>query len=148
MARFDYILAVLLGSAYIVLLSFLVGITMTWGGPISGDDFWGQSSAAAIAYLQIYHSIGVGLAAIPIGLVIAWRYKMKWLRPAAIVAIIGSLYMLFDQVRGVWMLSEQQLSPVTSHIVSGSIDVVKVSLILFIVTAILRHVFAFRRVPA
>jgi hypothetical protein len=138
MNRFDYVFAALLGGAYIVLVGFLVNITVTWGDFISSDGFWGQSTATAVAYMQLYHSIGVGLAAIPVGLAIAWRYAANWRKPAVIVAIIGSSYMLFDQVRGVWALSQNQLSLETSHIVSGSIDVVKVGLILFIATAILK----------
>lgn len=71
MARSDCIFSALLGFAYVLLIVLLVSETMTWGDSISSDDFWGQSRATAIAYMQMHHSVGVGLAAIPIGLVIA-----------------------------------------------------------------------------
>lgn len=145
MTRIDYIFAVLLGSAYVVLIGFMVGMSATWGDFITSDDFWGQSNATAIAYMQIYHSIGVGLAALPIGLAIAWRHKVDWIRPATIVAVIGSSYMLFDQVRGAWFLSQHDLAPETYHMVSGAIDIVKVGLILFVVTAVLTRIFVRNR---
>ena len=148
MTRNDYLLAVLLGSAYAALIGFLVGITATWGDYISGDDFWGHSSAHAIAYVQIYHSIGVLLSALPIGVAIAWRFKKGWVRPAMIAAIIGSSYMLFDQLRGVWFLSQHDIVPKVYDVVSGAIDVVKVALILFVVTAVLTRAFVRSRAPA
>jgi len=148
MTRNDYFFAVLLGSAYVALFGFLAGITATWGDFISGDDFWGQSNAHAIAYMQLYHSIGVVLAALPIGLTIAWRFKKGWGRPAMIAAIIGSSYMLFDQLRGVWYLSQHDIVPKLYDVVSGAIDVVKVALILFFVTAVLMRAFVPNRTPA
>lgn len=141
MTRSDYVLAVLLGSAYVVLIGFCVSMTMTWGDPLSSNEFWGQSNVTAIAYMQIYHSIGVGLAALPIALTIVWRYKANWLYPATVAAVVGSLYMLFDQLRGAWFVSQNGLTPETYHMVSGAIDVVKTGLILFVLTAILRLVF-------
>jgi hypothetical protein len=148
MARSDYILAVLLSVAYVVLISFATGISATWGDFISSGDFWGQSNATAIAYTQIYHAMGVGLAALPIGLSIAWRYRMNWRRPAVIIAIIGSSGMLFDQLRGMWLLSQNGLPLEIPYMVSGAIDVLKVGLILLLVTAILRRVFVPERAPA
>lgn len=141
MARYDYILAVLLGSAYVVLIGFLISLTIPWGDPLSSDDFWGQSNATAIAYMQIYDSIRVGLAALPIAVAIVWRYKSKWLYPAAVAAIVGSLYMLFDQLRGVWLVSQEELTLNPYNMMSGAIDVMKTGLILFFLTAIIRVVF-------
>ena len=141
MARSDYIVAVLLGFAYVVLIGFLISLTMTWGDPLSSDEFWGQSNATAIAYMQIYHSIGVGLAALPIAVAIVWRYKTNCLYPAAVAAIVGSLYMLFDQLRGAWLVSQEGLTPNPYHMMSGAIDVVKTGLILFFLTAFIRVVF-------
>ncbi len=141
MTRNDYLLAVLLGFAYILLIGLLSGITATWGGFISSDEFWGQSNAHAIAYMQIYHSIGVVVAALPIGLAISWRYRNQWLRPAMVASLIGNSYMLFDQFRGVWYLSQHDITPEVYHVASGLIDVVKVALILLIVAAVLDRVF-------
>ena len=135
MTQVDYILAALLGSAYVALIGFLTGMSVTWGDFISSDDFWGQSNATAIAYMQIYHSIGVALAALPVSVVIAWRYAARWFRPTLFVAIIGGFYMLFDQLRGVWTMSQHDISPETYHVVSGAIDVTKTPLILLIITA-------------
>ena len=92
--------------------------------------------------MQIYHSIGVALAAFPIGLLVAWRYKADWIRPATIIAIIAGSYMLFDQLRGMWLLSQHGHAPDTSHLVSGAIDVVKAGLMPFVVTAISRRVIS------
>lgn len=148
MTRNDYLLAALLGLAYIVLIGLLAGITVTWGDFISGDDFWGQSNAHAIAYMQIYHSIGVVLAALPISLAIAWRFKKVWVRPALIVAIIGSSFMLFDQIRGMWYLSQHDIVPEVYHVASGAIDVLKTAVILIIVTAVLTRAFVANRASA
>ncbi len=144
----DYVLAALLGGTYVLLFSYLAGYTMTWGDLASWYDFWGQSSASAIIWMQLVHSIGVVLAALPIAAFLAWRYKVDWIRPATIVAIIGSSYMLFDQFRGVWLLSQHDIVPESYHVVSGAIDVVKVGLILFVLTAVLRRVFVPKREPA
>lgn len=148
MARSEDIVAVFLGSAYVVLIGFLSNVTMTWGDSISSDDFWGQSNATAIACMQIYHSIGVGLSALPIALAIAWRYKVNWLRPTAIAATIGSLYMLFDQLRGAWLLSQHGIAHETYQTVSGAIDVVKGGLILLLLAAMLRRIFAPKGLPS
>lgn len=141
MARSDYILPMVLGCIYVVLVGFLSNITVTWGEFVSSNDFWGRSNARTIAYMQIYHSIGVGLAALPVALAIAWRYKVDWFRPAGIAAIIGSSYMLFDQIRGGWLLSQHELAPETYHIVSGAIDVLKTGLILLLLTAVLARLY-------
>ena len=117
-------------------------MSVTWGDFISSDDFWGQSNATAIAYMQIYHSIGVVLAALPISLAIAWRHTVNWFRPTTIAAIIGGSYMLFDQLRGVWILSQYEITTQTYYIVSGVIDVVKTPVILLVVTAGATRVFA------
>ena len=145
MARADYILPVLLGAAYVVAVRILVSVTLTWGDPVSSDDFWGQSNATAVAYMQIYHSIGVVLAALPISLAIVWRYKVDWLRPAGIAAVVATLYMLFDQIRGAWLISQHGVAPATYQVVSGAIDVVKVGLILLLLTALLRCIVLLRR---
>ncbi len=142
MTRINYILAVLLGCAYVVLIGFMTGMSVTWGDFISSDDFWGQSNATAIAYMQIYHSIGVALAALPISVIIAWRHTGNWIRPTTIAAIIGCSVILFDQLRGVWILSQHELTPQNFHVVSGVIDVVKTPLILLILTAGLTRAFA------
>ena len=141
MTRNDYVLAGLLGFVYVLLIGLLSGITATWGDFISSDDFWGQSNAHVVAYMQIYHSIGVVLAALPIGLAISWRYRNQWLRPAIIASLIGSSYMLFDQLRGVWYLSQHDITPEVYHVASGVIDVAKVAVILLIVAAVLGRVF-------
>jgi hypothetical protein len=141
MTRNDYLLAVLLGFAYVWLIGFLSGISATWGDFISSDGFWGQSNAHAIAQMQIYHSIGVVLAALPIGLTISWRYRNQWLRPAMVASLIGSSYMLFEQLRGVWYLSQHDVTAEVYHVTSGLIDVVKVAVILLIVAAVLGRVF-------
>ena len=148
MTRNDYFLAALLGLAYIVLIGLLAGITVTWGDFIPGNDFWGQSNARAIAYMQIYHSIGVALAALPIGLAIAWRFKKDWVRPALIAAIIGSSFMLIDQIRGIWYLSQHDIVPEVNDVVSGIIDVLKTPVILFIVTVVLTRTFIANRASA
>ena len=148
MTRNDYLLAALLGFAYVALIGFLTGMTVTWGDFISEDDFWGQSNAHAVAYMQLYHSIGVVLAALPICLAIVWRFSSAWFRPTMIAAIIGGSYMLFDQLRGVWYLSQQDIVPTVHHVVSGTIDVVKVALILVVITAVLIRAFAPDRAPA
>jgi hypothetical protein len=124
------------------------GISVTWGDLISGDDFWGKSNAHAIAYMQVYHSIGVGLAALPIGLAIALRFKKSWIRPATIASIIGSSYMLFDQLRGVWYLYQHGIVPGVYQVVSGTVDVVKVGLILFVVATVMTRLFVPTREPA
>jgi len=147
MTRNDYLFATLLGFVYVALIGLLASVTATWGGLISGDDFWGQSNAHAITYMQLYHSIGVVLAAFPIGLAMAWRFKKGWSRPVTIAAIIGSSYMLFDQLRGAWYLSQHDIVPTLYHLVSGAIDVVKVALILFVVTAVLVRGFVPVRAP-
>ena len=148
MTRNDYLLAVLFGIAYVALIGFLTGMTVTWGDFISEDDFWGQSNAHAVAYMQIYHSIGVVLAALPISLAIVWRFSLAWFRPAMIAAIIGSSYMLFDQLRGVWYLSQHDIASTVHQVVSGTIDVVKVALILVVITAVIVRAFVPNRAPA
>jgi hypothetical protein len=145
MNRNDYLITLLLGAVYILLAGFLTGMTVTWGDFVSSDDFWSQSNATAIAYMQIYHSIGVGIAALFAGLVIAWRFGRNWVRPTTIVAVIGGSYVLFDQIRGVWFLSQHDLTPKVFHVVSGGIDVLKVTVILFVVTAVLTRLVAPRR---
>ncbi|MDJ0919021.1 MAG: hypothetical protein QNJ05_14775 [Woeseiaceae bacterium] len=141
MTRNDYFLAVLLGFAYVFLIGLLSGVTATWGDFIASDDFWGQSNAHAIAYMQTYHSMGVVLAALPIGLAISWHFRNQWLRPAMIASFIGSSYMLFDQLRGVWYLSQHDIAPEISHIASGVIDVVKITVIFMLVAAVLSRGF-------
>ncbi len=140
MTRFDYILAVLAGATYVLLISFLASTTMTWGDPISTDGYWGQSSTTAVAYMQTYHSIGVVLAGIPIALMIVWHYQARWLRATGIAALIGSSCMLFDQLRGAWLIYHYGMTLDTYHIVSGAIDIVKVGMILLLLTAILRRI--------
>jgi hypothetical protein len=95
--------------------------------------------------MQIYHSIGVVLAALAIGLAISLRYRYQWFWPAVIASVIGSSYMLFDQLRGAWYLSQHDIAPNAHHIVSGAIDVVKVAAILFVITAVLARVFVPKR---
>ena len=141
----DYVLAALLGGAYVLLFSYLIGYTVTWGDPASWYDFWGRSNASAVSWMQIFHSIGVVLAALPIAVLLAWRYQSNWLRPSLIVAIIGSSFMLFDQIRGAWLLSDLDIQPETYLLVSGVIDIVKVGAILVIVTACVRWVTAFKK---
>jgi len=145
MKQIDYVFAVLLGIAYIVLIGFITPMSATWGGSIPSDDFWGQSNATSVAYMQIYHSIGIVLAALPVSAAIAWRHTVNWFHPTTIAAIIGGLYMLFNQLRGVWILAQNEISPQTFYIVSGVIDVVKIPLILLIVTAGLTRIFAEKR---
>ena len=148
MTRNDYLLAVLLGFAYVFLTGLLSGITATWGDSISNDDFWGQSNAHAFAYMFIYHSIGVVLAALPIGLAISWHFRNQWLRPAMIASLIGSSYMLFEHLRGIWYLSQHDIWPEVSHITSAVIDVVKVTVILLLVVAVLSRGFVDKQAQA
>ena len=148
MTRLDYLLAAFLGFAYVTLIGFLAGITVRWADFISSDDFWGQSNAHAIAYMQLYHSIGVVLSALPISLVIVWRFKKAWFHPAIITAAVGSSYMLFDQLRGVWYMSQHDIAPKVYHLASDAIDVVKVALIVFVMTAVLVRVCVSNRSPA
>ena len=148
MTRNDYLFVVSLGFAYVFLIGLLSGITATWGDSIASDDFWGQSNVHAIAYLQIYHSIGVVLAALPIGLAISWHFKNQWLRPSMIASLIGSSYMLFDQLRGVLYLSQHDIAPEMYHIASAVIDVLKVTVILLLVAAVLSRGFVDKQVQA
>lgn len=140
MARRDYIFTVLLGAVYVVLIGPFASLAVTWVDPLSSDNSWGQSSVTAIAYMQIYHSIGVALAALPIALAIVWRYKANWVYSAAVTAIVGSLYMLFDHVRGARLASQAGLSQNPYYIVSGLIDVLKTGLILIFLAAVVRMV--------
>jgi hypothetical protein len=81
-------------------------------------------------------------------LVIVWRFSSAWFHTAVIAAIIGSSYMLFDQLRGVWYLSQHDIVPTVHHMVSGTIDVVKVALILIVITAVVIRVFVPNRASA
>lgn len=142
MTRNDYFLAAALGAIYVVLIGLLSSITSTWGDFISSDDFWGRSNAHAVAYMQIFHSIGVVLAALLIGSAISWRYGNQWLRPTIVASLIASSFMLFDQLRGAWYLSQHNVPPEPFRFASGAVDVVKVAVILLILAAVLGRVFA------
>jgi len=97
--------------------------------------------------MQVFHSVGVVLAALPIAAFIVLRYRSGWLRPTLIVAIVASSYMLFDQLRGVWLLADFDVQPRTYSLISGAIDIVKVGLIFLLVAALLRRVMPFNKTP-
>jgi len=143
----DYLLAVLLGGAYVLLFGYLIGHTLTWGDPTSWYEFWGRSNASAVSWMHIFHSIGVVMAAAPIAAFIAWRYQSDWLRPTLIVAIVASSYMVFDQLRGAWLLADVDVQPRAYYLVTGAIDIVKVGLIFLLVATLLRWVMPLRKTP-
>lgn len=143
----DYLLAAIMGGIYILFFVYFVGRTLTWGDPTAWYEFWGRSNASAVSWLQIFHSIGVILAALPIAAFIAWRYQSDWFRPTLIVAIVASSYTLFDQLRAAWLLADVNAQLRAWHLVSGVIDVVKVGLIFILVVALMRWAMSFRRAP-
>ena len=144
----DYLLAALMGGVYILLFGYLVGRTLTWGDPTAWYEFWGQGNVSAVSWMQILHSIGVVLAALPIAVFIALRYRSDWFRPALVVAIVASSYVLFEQLRGAWLLAEDQVQRSVWSLASGAIDIVKVGLIFVLVVALMRWAISSRRAPS
>lgn len=143
----DYFIALLLGAIYLFLLGYLTGHTMTWGDPSSWYEFWGRSNASAVSRMQIFHSIGVVLAVLPVAILISWRYQTDWLRPILIVAAVASTYMLIQGLRGAWLLAQMDIEPSGYGLVSGAIDVVKVGLIPLLVTALFRRLVPLGMTP-
>lgn len=147
MKRNDYVLSVVFGAVYVALIPFITGLTITWGDPEPWYNAWGRSNFVAVSWLQTYHSIGLILAAIPVSLLILIRFRSAWLRPSLIAALVGCAYMLFDQIRGAWIIWQHDLEMETIHLGSGVIDVVKVGPTLLIVVALLQLVFRSRKIP-
>jgi hypothetical protein len=87
--------------------------------------------------MQIVHSVGVVLAALPISSVLVWRYKSAWFPPTSIAAILASFFDMIDQILGVWQLIDLDVRPSIYQLLSGGIDVVKAGLILLLATALL-----------
>lgn len=114
-----------------------VSYTATWGDPTWWYDAWGRDKAAAVSWMQIVHSVGVVLAALPISSVLVWRYKSAWFPPTSIAAILASFFVMIDQILGVWRLIDLDVRPSIYQLLSGGIDVVKAGLILLLATALL-----------
>jgi hypothetical protein len=97
--------------------------------------------------MQIFHTIGVFLAVLPISIFISWRYQTVWFRPTLIVAAVASSYFLIQGVHGLCLLAKMGIEPKFYGQVSGAIDVVKVGLIPVLVTALLRQLNPSRSTP-
>lgn len=136
----DYLLAIVLGVAYVFLSSYLGSYTLTWGDSSAWYEVWGRSAASAVAWMQLLHSVGVVMAATPVGLVIARRYRSNWFAPASIAGIVACYCVFLDQLTGIWLLADLDIRPGLPRVLSMGIDTTKVGFIVVLVTALLRRV--------
>lgn len=79
------------------------------------------------------------LAAVPVAIVVVWRFPTRWLYPALLIGVLASLWVLLGQLRGAWIIHEMGLPHQMAHYVSGAIDVLKTGLIFLAVTALVRR---------
>lgn len=133
----DYLVSIVLSAIYVLLIGIFAGHAATWGDPTWWNQLWGKGNASALAWLQIVHSVAVAVAAFPIAGFFAWWYRRAWFPPTSIAAILASLFILLDWIRGTRLLIDMDVQPTSYHIVSGGIDTVKVGLILLLVTALI-----------
>ena len=148
MSTKDYLLSVVLSGVYILLTGFLAGYTATWGDPTWWYQFWESSASSAVSWMQIVHSLGVVLAALPIAGLLAWKYRTAWIPPTSIAAILASFLFMLDQILGTWLLIDMDIQPTTCHLLSGGIDTVKVGLILIFITALLQRLPSASKLPS
>ena len=136
----DYFVSIVLSTVYVLLLGVFASYAAMWGDPTWWYQLWGKGNASALVWLQIVHSAAVAVAALPIAGFLAWWYRRAWFPPTSIAAILASLLILLDGIRGTWLLVDTDVQPAAYHLVSGGIDTVKVGLILLLVTALIIRV--------
>ena len=107
--------------------------------PLEHPSWWygilGENSFSALLWVQFAHSLSVFGAAIPVAVGIVFLFPEKKYLIGLIVASFLAAVFLFDILRGLWLFESAYSG---FHMISSSLDVVKLFFILFLVV----YVFA------
>jgi hypothetical protein len=133
--------ALLFAAAYWLLFAFLIGYTVRLGSPNWWYPAFGQNNVSAITWMQIVHTLGVIGGAIPVAVAIVYLFPKKSLRISFVVAGVACVVMLYDAIRGYYLLFQiDSYAPDPFQVVSSGIDVVKVPALLIAATWLVTRV--------
>lgn len=123
MSRKSLIIAVVLACAYIALIPFGLAVTNWMHMP----DWWyptfGRNNISALVWLQLEHSVGIAVAALPVAVLASFTAKSDWWRITLIAAFIATAIFAFDvNLIRLWETSQRT----STYFVSGLIDVAKI----------------------
>ena len=126
---------IFLGVSYVLLFFLFMQYTL----PLEHPSWWygilGENSFSALLWVQFAHSLSVFGAAIPVAVGIVYLFPEKKYLIGLIVASFLAAVFLFDILRGLWLFESAYSG---FHMISSSLDVVKLFFILFLVV----YVFA------
>ena len=120
------VLAVLLACAYYALIPFGLAVT-NW---IHKPDWWypalGNNNITALVWLQLEHTVGVAVAALPVAALVNFTAKSDWWRITLLSAFIAAAIFVFDvNMIRLWEVSQRT----STTFVSGLIDVAKIFIV-------------------
>jgi len=125
--------ALLFAAVYMLLLWLFVGYAAAIEIPAWWYPTFGRTGPSAIAWMQVVHSVGVVAAAVPVAAAIAYFLPQQWLRITLIAAGFAMAAMLYDALRGYYLMAQLDAFVVPPRrIVSSAIDVAKVGLLLLL----------------
>ena len=120
---------IFLGVSYVLLFFLFIPYTL----PLEQPSWWygilGENSFSALLWVQFAHSLSVLGAAIPVAVGIVCLFPERKYQICLIVASFLAVVFLFDILRGLWLLESAYSE---FHIISSSIDLVKLFFILFL----------------
>ena len=133
--------ALLFAVVYMLLLWTFVGYAASIDIPAWWYPTFGRTGPSAIAWMQVVHSVGVLAAAVPVAAAIAYFFPQQWLRITLIAAGFAMAAILYDAIRGYYLVAQLdafEMQP--RRVVSPAIDVVKVGLLLLLAVWGFRHI--------
>ena len=139
MNRQQFGISVLLGVVYFLLSSYLAAWTVTLGSADWWYESFGQSNISALARLQLLHSLGLVVAALPFAVLVTLRFRTSWLSISLTIGAVASLLMLVEAIRVYFRLSSANLDIAPWQYANITIDILKVGLLFLAVVALIRQ---------
>ena len=141
MNRKQWTVSLVLASVYFILFAYLSSLTMTVDIPEWWYPTFGRNNVSAVAWMQIVHSLGVILGAIPIAGLLVLSFKPNWNRMALTIALLASLVMLLDVSLGFWRMRQFEVELFAPwKVASALLDVIKLGGIFFLAAWVIQKV--------
>jgi hypothetical protein len=128
-----YAIGLVFGTAYLLLIWILIGYTAAIDIPEWWYPTFGRTGPSAIAWMQVAHTLGVVVAAIPVAGGIAFLARQQAMRIAYIAAGSAMAFIIYDVISGYYLVVQFPAAVIeVREVVSSVIDVIKVGLILLV----------------
>ena len=138
-SRKEIFMALLLGVAYALLMVLFVPITAWASEPNWWFTAFGKSLGSMYVWLQLCHTAGVLMAAVPIAVIISRRHQRRQFRFTLLAALVptGAMFLLVVRAFTAFTFAGQTFEPEISVFGTASlwIDVIKIPLILMLLVA-------------